>query len=100
MVLCTLLPAPLECKIGADEARRPRGRKSGAHTSGGCAALPALEDAPARRSRAASYLIQDNEFVYKGLLGYSDDEVTQFLIDGVITTEHDVPAVLKLKEPK
>ena len=35
----------------------------------------------------------------KEILGYSDDEVTQFLIDGVITTEHDVPDILKPKKP-
>jgi len=34
---------------------------------------------------------QHNEFVYKELLGYSDDEIADFLIEGVITTEADLP---------
>jgi len=34
---------------------------------------------------------QHNEYVYKELLGFSDDEVAQLLIEGVITTEADLP---------
>ena len=37
----------------------------------------------------------DNEYVYKEILGLSDDEIADLLIEGVITTEHDMPAVLK-----
>lgn len=33
---------------------------------------------------------EDNEFVYKEILGYTDDEIAEFLIEGVITTEMDV----------
>ena len=58
-----------------------------------------LSKASAQLRRAAPCLGQDNEFVYKQLLGYSDEEVTQFLLDGVITTEHDVPDILKPKKP-
>jgi hypothetical protein len=36
--------------------------------------------------------------VYKEIMGYSDEEVTRFLLDGVITTEHDVPDILKPKK--
>ena len=54
-----------------------------------------LSKAPAQLRRAAPCLGQDNEFVYKEILGYSDEEVAQFLLDGIITTEHDVPDVLK-----
>jgi len=36
---------------------------------------------------------------YKEILGHSDEEVTQFLLDGVITTEQDVPDILKPKKP-
>jgi len=50
--------------------------------------------------RAAPCLGQDNEFVYKEILGYTDEEVTQLLLDGVITTEHDIPDILKPKKPK
>ena len=59
-----------------------------------------LSKTPAYLWRAAPCLGQDNEYVYKGLLGYSDEEVTQFLLDGVITTEHDIPDILKPKKPK
>jgi len=54
-----------------------------------------LPKTPAQLWKAGPCLGQDNEFVYKEILGYSDEEVTQFLLDGVITTEHDVPDVLK-----
>jgi len=50
--------------------------------------------------KAAPCLGQDNEFVYKEILGYSEEEVTQFLLGGVITTEHDIPDILKPKKPK
>jgi benzylsuccinate CoA-transferase BbsF subunit len=59
-----------------------------------------LSKTPARLYMAAPCLGQHNEFVYKELLGYSDEEVTQFLLDGVITTEHDVPDVLRPKKPQ
>ena len=59
-----------------------------------------LSKTPAHLYRAAPSLGQDNEFVYKEILGYSDEEVTQFLLDGVITTEHDLPDILKPKKPK
>ena len=54
-----------------------------------------LSKTPAHLLKAAPCLGQDNEFVYKEILGYSDEEVARFLLDGVITTEHDIPDVLK-----
>ena len=45
-----------------------------------------------------SHLIEQNEFVYKEILGYSDEEVAQLLLDGVITTEHDIPDISKLED--
>jgi len=59
-----------------------------------------LSKTPAQLRRAAPCLGQDNEFVYKEILGYSDEEVTQFLLDGIITTELDVPDILKPKRPR
>ena len=59
-----------------------------------------LSKTPAHIWKAGPCLGEDNEFVYKELLGYSHEEVTQFLLDGVITTEHDVPDILKPKKPK
>ena len=58
-----------------------------------------LSKTPAQLRRAAPCLGQDNEFVYKEILGYSDEEVTQFLLDGVITTEDDVPDIMKPRKP-
>ena len=48
--------------------------------------------------KAPNCLGEDNEYVYKQLLGYSDDEVADLLIDGVITTETDVPDFLREKK--
>lgn len=36
----------------------------------------------------------------KELLGYSEEETNQFLRDDVITTEHDMPDILKPKRAK
>jgi benzylsuccinate CoA-transferase BbsF subunit len=58
-----------------------------------------LSKTPAQLHRAGPCLGQDNEFVYQELLGYSAEEVTQFLLDGVITTEHDIPDILKPRRP-
>lgn len=41
--------------------------------------------------RAAPCLGQDNEYVYKEVLGYSDDEISDFLAEGVITVETGEP---------
>ena len=46
-----------------------------------------LSKTPAHLRRAAPCLGQDNEFVYKEILGYSDEEIADFLVEGVITTE-------------
>jgi crotonobetainyl-CoA:carnitine CoA-transferase CaiB-like acyl-CoA transferase len=35
---------------------------------------------------------QHNDFIYKELLGYSDEEMAELLKEGVITTEADLPA--------
>ena len=43
-----------------------------------------LSDTPPPRPVPSPLLGQHNEYVYRGLLGYSDDEFTELLIDGVI----------------
>ena len=43
------------------------------------------------RQSASPCLGQHNQYVYKEILGFSDDEVADMLIEGVITTEADVP---------
>jgi crotonobetainyl-CoA:carnitine CoA-transferase CaiB-like acyl-CoA transferase len=50
-----------------------------------------LSKTPAHLWKAGPCLGQDNEYVYKELLGYSDDEIADFLVEGVITTDADLP---------
>ncbi len=50
-----------------------------------------LSKTPPHIRKAAPCLGEDNEYVYKEILGYSDDEIADLLIEGVITTEADVP---------
>jgi len=40
---------------------------------------------------------EDNEYAYKEILGLSDDEITDLLIEGVITTETDMPEIVSGK---
>ena len=40
--------------------------------------------------KSAPCLGEDNEYVFKDVLGYSDDDIADLLIDGTITTEADV----------
>jgi len=51
-----------------------------------------LSKTPARMWKAALALGEDNEHVYKDILGFSDNEITDLLLEGVITTESDRPA--------
>ena len=50
-----------------------------------------LSKTPAHIWKAAPCLGEDNEYVYKEILGYSDDDIADMLVEGVITTEADVP---------
>jgi len=52
-----------------------------------------LSKTPCQLVKAGPCLGEDNEYVYKEILGYSDEEIADLLIDGVITTEADLPAV-------
>jgi len=54
-----------------------------------------LSRTPAHISKAGPCLGEDNEYVYKEILGYSDDEIADMLVEGVITTDADVPEVLR-----
>ena len=47
--------------------------------------------------KAAPCLGEDNEFIYKELLGYTDDDIADLIVEGVITTDSDVPEVLREK---
>ncbi len=40
---------------------------------------------------AAPAMGQHNEYVYKEILGLSDDEIAELLIEKVITTDADLP---------
>ncbi len=46
-----------------------------------------FSETPCEISRAAPTLGQDNEYVYRDILGFSDDEIADMLVEGVITTE-------------
>jgi benzylsuccinate CoA-transferase BbsF subunit len=48
---------------------------------------------PVRLTKAAPCLGEDNTFVFKEVLGLTDDDIADLLIKGVITTEYDVPAI-------
>ncbi len=49
-----------------------------------------LSKTPHHLKKAAPALGEDNEWVYKEILGLSDDEISELLVEGVITTEADV----------
>jgi benzylsuccinate CoA-transferase BbsF subunit len=49
-----------------------------------------LSKTPCNLFKAGPTLGEDNEYVYKQILGYSDDEIADFIIHGVITTEADM----------
>jgi benzylsuccinate CoA-transferase BbsF subunit len=50
----------------------------------------ALSKTPNDIWKAGATIGEDNECIYKELLGYTDDEIAEFLIEGIITTEMDV----------
>ena len=54
-----------------------------------------LSKTPNDIKKAGPCLGEDNEYVYSNILGYSDEEIEAMLIEGVITTDADVPDVLK-----
>jgi benzylsuccinate CoA-transferase BbsF subunit len=51
-----------------------------------------LSKTPNHIWKSGPCLGEDNEYVYKEILGFSDDEIADLLIGGVITTETDMPA--------
>jgi crotonobetainyl-CoA:carnitine CoA-transferase CaiB-like acyl-CoA transferase len=50
-----------------------------------------FSETPCDIKRAAPTLGQDNEHVYKEILGLTDDDIADMLAEGVITTEYDAP---------
>jgi len=46
-----------------------------------------LSKTPGQTTKSAPCLGEDNEYVYKQVLGYSDDEISDLLSEGVITIE-------------
>jgi len=56
-----------------------------------CGPLLKLSEVPLRIRRRPPLIGEHDEYVYKELLGFSDDEVANMLVEGVITTEADVP---------
>ena len=56
-----------------------------------------LSKTPNHIWKAGPTVGEDNEFVYKEILGCSDDDMANLLVEGVITTETDVPIGLRPK---
>jgi len=50
-----------------------------------------LSKTPCDPRTAAPCLGQHNAYVYKEILGFSDDEIADMLVEGVITTDADAP---------
>ncbi len=50
-----------------------------------------LSEAPCDIKRAGPTLGQDNDHVYKEILGMTDDDISDMIAEGVITTEYDAP---------
>ncbi len=50
-----------------------------------------LSKTPNHIHKAGPTLGEDNEYVFKEILGYSDDDIADMLIEGVITTDADLP---------
>ncbi len=50
-----------------------------------------LSKTPAQVNRSAPCLGQDNEYIYKEILGYSDDEISDLYAEGVITVDTGEP---------
>jgi len=53
-----------------------------------------LSKTPCEIDRPAPCLGEHNEYVYKEILGFSDDEVADMLVEGMITTETDAPTTM------
>lgn len=53
-----------------------------------------LSKTPEEFRKAAPCIGEHNEYVFKEILGLSDDEIADLLIEGVVTTDADLPAVL------
>jgi len=50
-----------------------------------------LSETPCKLERPAPCLGEHNEYIYREILGFSDDEIADMLVEGVITTEADAP---------
>ncbi len=50
-----------------------------------------LSETPCDIKRAGPTLGQDNQHVYKDILGMTDDDISDLIAEGVITTEYDAP---------
>jgi len=53
-----------------------------------------MSKTPCKIDRAAPCLGEHNGYVYKEILGFSDDEIADLLVEGVITTEADAPTTM------
>jgi len=57
-----------------------------------------LSKTPNHIGKAGPCLGEDNEYVFREILGYSEDDIADMLVAGVITTEADLPGVSEEEE--
>ncbi|MDY6843686.1 MAG: hypothetical protein SVW57_06300, partial [Thermodesulfobacteriota bacterium] len=49
-----------------------------------------LSKTPNHIHKAGPTLGEDNEYVFKEILGFSDDEIEDLIVEGIITTDSDI----------
>lgn len=54
-----------------------------------------LSKTPHHLLKAGPCIGEDNEYVYKDILGFTDDDIAELYAEGVIDTEYDAPAVVR-----
>jgi benzylsuccinate CoA-transferase BbsF subunit len=52
-----------------------------------------LSKTPHRLFKAGPCIGEDNDYVYKDILGYTDEDIADFLSEGVIDTIYDAPSI-------
>jgi len=56
-----------------------------------------LSRTPHRFIKASPCLGEDNEYIYREILGYTDEEISELLIAGVITTDADLGVIRQVR---
>jgi benzylsuccinate CoA-transferase BbsF subunit len=56
-----------------------------------------LSRTPHQFRKASPCLGEDNEYVYRDILGYTDEEISELLVKGVITTDADIGVIRQIR---